>query len=100
MRRQLNRELRRAGHGGLSSVFSEFERVPVGTASVGQVHRAVLKRDGRTVAVKIQYPDARRLILTDLGTIHRLLRTLGKRAEAGVVAEYRSRMSQVRIVRS
>jgi hypothetical protein len=49
--------------------------------------------DGRVVAVKLQYPDARRLILTDLGNIHRVLRALGKKAEAGVVREYRSRMA-------
>ena len=95
VRPQLERELRRTGHrGGVDAVFSEFDKEPIGVASVGQVHRAVLRSSGRVVAVKLQYPDARSLILADLGNIHNLLRFLGKKAEAGVVREYRSRMSQ------
>ena len=93
VRRQLNRELKRAGAGSIDEVFSEFDREPIGTASVGQVHRAVLRSSGRVVAVKLQYPDARSLILSDLGNIHRVLKTLRKEAEAGVVVEYRKRMS-------
>ena len=92
--RQINRELARAGQGNIESVFESFDKEPIGTASVGQVHRAVLRDSSRSVAVKLQYPDARRLILTDLGNIHRVLKVLGKPAEAGVVKEYRSRMSQ------
>ncbi|EOD33851.1 ABC1 family protein [Emiliania huxleyi CCMP1516] len=95
VRRQLNRELRRSGHtGGVEEVFSSFDREPLGTASVGQVHRAVLRDSGRVVAVKLQYPDAKRLILSDLGNIHGVLTVLGKKAEANVVKEYRSRMGQ------
>jgi predicted unusual protein kinase regulating ubiquinone biosynthesis (AarF/ABC1/UbiB family) len=104
--RQITRELRRSDAGRqlaarqqaalrLSDVFAEFDPVPCGTASVGQVHRAVLRgSENKTVAVKLQYPDARQLILTDLGNIGRVLRVLGKKAEAAVVREYRSRMSQ------
>ena len=92
--RQINRELARAGQGNIESVFESFDKEPIGTASVGQVHHAVLRDSSRSVAVKLQYPDARRLILTDLGNIHRVLKVLGKPAEAGVVKEYRSRMSQ------
>ena len=42
VRRQVEREL---GGRRLESVFSEFDRVPIGTASIGQVHRAVLRED-------------------------------------------------------
>lgn len=93
--RQITRELRRGPgnrHRTISDVFSSFDPEPIGTASVGQVHRAVLRSDGRTVAVKLQYPDSKRLILTDLINIHRILKLLGKKEEAGVVNEYRSRM--------
>ena len=55
--RQITRELRR-GPGNkrrtIRDVFSSFDPEPIGTASVGQVHRAVLRSDGRTVAVKLQ----------------------------------------------
>jgi predicted unusual protein kinase regulating ubiquinone biosynthesis (AarF/ABC1/UbiB family) len=46
-------------------VFAEFCGEPMAAASIGQVHRAVL-RDGRRVAVKIQYPGVAQAIRDDL----------------------------------
>jgi predicted unusual protein kinase regulating ubiquinone biosynthesis (AarF/ABC1/UbiB family) len=46
-------------------LFLDWEPVPVAAASIGQVHRAVL-RDGRAVAVKVQYPGVDRAIASDL----------------------------------
>lgn len=46
-------------------VFAEFAGEPMAAASIGQVHRAVL-RDGRLVAVKIQYPGVAQAIRDDL----------------------------------
>ncbi|WP_420845779.1 AarF/UbiB family protein, partial [Mycobacterium timonense] len=45
--------------------FAEFCDEPMAAASVGQVHRAVL-RDRREVVVKIQYPGVARAIRDDL----------------------------------
>ena len=45
-------------------VFTRFDVEPFAAASLGQVHRAVL-RDGTRVAVKIQYPGIRAAIEND-----------------------------------
>lgn len=50
----------------LDAVFSEFDWTPLGSASLAQVHRAKLAREGKIVAVKIQRPDIRPLIRADL----------------------------------
>lgn len=45
--------------------FSRFERQPAAAASLGQVHRATAK-DGRPLAVKLQYPDMQSAVEADL----------------------------------
>jgi predicted unusual protein kinase regulating ubiquinone biosynthesis (AarF/ABC1/UbiB family) len=52
----------------VESIFDEFDDVPLGTGSLGQVHRAVLS-DGLEVAVKVQYPDAVHMARTDLAIL-------------------------------
>ena len=52
----------------LSKAFVAFEEAPIAAASLGQVHRAVL-RSGRDVAVKIQRPQVRERVLQDLDTL-------------------------------
>jgi predicted unusual protein kinase regulating ubiquinone biosynthesis (AarF/ABC1/UbiB family) len=47
------------------ALFLDWDPVPVAAASIGQVHRAVL-RDGREVAVKVQYPGVDKAIRSDL----------------------------------
>jgi ubiquinone biosynthesis protein len=51
--------------GDLSDIFRHFEETPLAAASIGQVHRAVL-RTGENVAVKIQRPNITTVIETDL----------------------------------
>ncbi len=50
--------------------FASFEDSPTASASIGQVHRAQWK-DGRHVAVKIQYPGAAEALMSDLNQIQR-----------------------------
>lgn len=54
----------------------EFDDTPAASASIGQVHRGVW-RDGREVAVKIQYPGAGKALLSDLNQISRVARVTG-----------------------
>jgi predicted unusual protein kinase regulating ubiquinone biosynthesis (AarF/ABC1/UbiB family) len=61
----------------LSKAFVEFERQPLAAASLGQVHRAVL-RGGREVAVKVQRPDVRDRVLKDLDALGEVAALLGR----------------------
>jgi predicted unusual protein kinase regulating ubiquinone biosynthesis (AarF/ABC1/UbiB family) len=55
--------------------FREISEEPLAAASVGQVHHAVL-RDGREVAVKIQYPGVAQAIRDDLANTELLATVL------------------------
>ena len=55
------------------AVFREWDPVPFAAASIGQVHRAIT-RDGRAVAVKVQYPGIARSITSDLRNVGLLRR--------------------------
>lgn len=50
----------------IDEAFAEWDDVPMASASIGQVHRAVT-HDGRAVAVKVQYPGVGEAIKADLG---------------------------------
>jgi predicted unusual protein kinase regulating ubiquinone biosynthesis (AarF/ABC1/UbiB family) len=63
--RQLGRDWRRR--------FAHFEEQPAAAASIGQVHQATWA-DGRTVAVKVQYPGAGPALLADLTQLTRFAR--------------------------
>lgn len=50
-------------------LFAHFEREPIASASVAQVHFATLK-DGREVAVKVLRPGVQQLIEEDIALMH------------------------------
>ena len=62
--------------GSPADVFAEWDPVPFAAASIGQVHRAIT-RDGRAVAVKVQYPGIARSITSDLRNVGLLRRVVG-----------------------
>ncbi|MFI1919234.1 ABC1 kinase family protein [Nocardia sp. NPDC020380] len=57
----------------LAEIFAEFEAEPIGAASIGQVYRARLA-DGRTVAVKVQYPGIDVAVRADVKNLALLMR--------------------------
>lgn len=80
-----------------STKLVEFDDTPAAAASIGQVHRAVW-RDGREVAVKIQYPGAGKALLSDLNQISRVARVAGSWVPGidvkPIMDELRARMSE------
>lgn len=62
---------------GWQQRFEEpFSYAPIAAASIGQVHRARTK-DGRDLAIKIQYPGVRKSIASDVNNVASLLRLSG-----------------------
>ena len=56
--------------------FSYFSFEPIASASIGQVHKAVLK-SGETLAIKVQYPGVAESIDSDVNNLGRLLKLAG-----------------------
>jgi predicted unusual protein kinase regulating ubiquinone biosynthesis (AarF/ABC1/UbiB family) len=56
--------------------FAKFDTRPIAAASIGQVHRAKLK-DGRDLAIKVQYPGVARSIDSDVANVGALIRMSG-----------------------
>ncbi len=61
--------------GAPDAVFARFDEEPMAAASIGQVHRATTK-DGRDVAVKVQYPGVDEAIKADLQNADMLFQTV------------------------
>ena len=75
-------------------IFAEFDPVPAASASIGQVHRAVLS-GGEEVVVKVQRPGVEVLVECDLEILHDLARRASERLArvegydlVGVVEEF------------
>ncbi|MEP6798337.1 MAG: AarF/ABC1/UbiB kinase family protein, partial [Lapillicoccus sp.] len=77
--------------------FHEFSDEPVAAASIGQVHRGIW-RDGREVAVKIQYPGAGKALLSDISQLSRVAKVATVWVPGidikPILDELRSRMSE------
>jgi aarF domain-containing kinase len=62
----LLQELKAAGYSSIEDVFSSVETEPFAAASIGQVHRAVLKENGKRVCLKIAYPHVEKQFRGDI----------------------------------
>ncbi|MDG1973362.1 MAG: AarF/ABC1/UbiB kinase family protein [Paracoccaceae bacterium] len=56
--------------------FKRFDVHPIAAASIGQVHKAET-RDGRHLAVKVQYPGVARSINSDVDNVYGLIKMSG-----------------------
>ncbi len=65
----------------VEQLFLEFDPTPVASASIGQVHRAVLP-NGKRVAVKVQRPGAPRQIDADLALMMQAAKLVRERVKA------------------
>jgi predicted unusual protein kinase regulating ubiquinone biosynthesis (AarF/ABC1/UbiB family) len=73
----------------VEALFERFDQEATAAASIGQVHRANLK-DGREVAVKIQYPGMAKALAADMSNaklILRMAKALAPGLDAKSVAE-------------
>lgn len=61
----------------LEKNFSSFDTIPIASASLSQVHKAVTK-DGKTVVVKIQRPGIKDIIAADMDILKDLVNLLEK----------------------
>ena len=66
--RQVKKILDKNWEKGWLKNFDNFQVVPFASASIGQVHKAVLK-NGSEVAIKIQFPNIRKTIKNDLNSL-------------------------------
>lgn len=78
----LKRELK-----GLFNDLIEIDPLPIGSASIAQVHRAVLA-SGEEVAVKVQYPELKRQYPLDIWLMLRLTRLFSRVFARALDARY------------
>ncbi|HAG93247.1 MAG: ABC transporter [Pseudomonadales bacterium] len=71
----------------------EIEEEPLGAASIGQVHKAVIKATGEEICLKIQYPGVAEAVDSDLGAVESLLRML---KIVPITEEFRSWFQEIR----
>jgi ubiquinone biosynthesis protein len=79
----------------LSKAFQDFEAVPLAAASLGQVHLAHL-RDGRAVAVKVQRPGIRQVILDDLEAFLEMASLLDRHTDVGRKLSFKGMVEEFR----
>jgi predicted unusual protein kinase regulating ubiquinone biosynthesis (AarF/ABC1/UbiB family) len=76
----------------VDELFQTFDQQPLATASMAQVHRAVL-RDGTEVAIKVQRPGVRQRIEIDLEVLREIAQFAARHTSVG------SRYGLVQMVR-
>ena len=81
----------------VETIFSSFDPVPLGSASIGQVHRAVL-RTGEVVAVKVQRPEAPRRVAGDLELMRDFAAFVDRRFAPRILVDIRGLVAEFEVV--
>ncbi|BDG06570.1 ABC1 kinase family protein [Anaeromyxobacter oryzae] len=91
---EVRREIERGLGRSVEAVFAELDPVPLASASIAQVHRAVTHA-GEAVVVKVQRPRIREQVESDLALLYDLARLLeavveetGVYTPTGVIEEF------------
>lgn len=84
---QLKKVLNAQWPDGWLRSFAKFDVRPIAAASIGQVHRATLK-DGRDLAIKVQYPGVAQSIDSDVANVGALIRMSGLLPKGFTLAPY------------
>ncbi len=88
----------------ISKAFETFESTPLAAASLGQVHRAVLRgggndaESGREVVVKVQRPNVREQVRKDLEVFTEIAQELEKHTDIGRKMNLVSAIDQAKLV--
>ena len=94
---QIRRVMGRNYGKGWEERFERFDFEPIAAASIGQVHRAITK-DGRDLALKIQYPGVARSIDSDVDNLAMFLRMANilpvEMDVKGIIAEAKRQLRQ------
>ncbi len=80
--------------GRISKLFASFEEEPIGSASLGQAHAAVL-RDGRDVVVKVQRPNIRETLAADIEFFREFAKFMVDHTSAGRRIDFVGIISQL-----
>lgn len=61
----------------MNKIYINIDETPIGSASIGQVYKARLRKTGEEVAIKVQKPNSRELIESDV----KIMKFLAKRID-------------------
>ncbi len=97
----IKKEMEKAYKRPLEEIFANIDPIPVAAASIAQVHRGILKKGNKDVAIKIQRPNIKQIIRTDLSILENLAKRVHEKIEflrsynfPGLINEIKKMFSQ------